>query len=134
MKKSISLLVYLLMVVCPLSAQTECERLFEPIAETIRKNNVVAFSEYFADAVACDILSEEQMYSKEQVCQIVKKLAATEGDVRSFTIKHCSGKELLKYAIGNLTTVNGARYRITMFVNVDEGKVKIQQLRIEKQP
>ena len=131
MKRNVNLLVCLLIVLSPLSAQTDCNRLFEPVAETIRKTDALAFSEYFAETVACSILGEEQTCSREQARQIVRKFFVAEGDIRSFTIRHCSGKELLKYAIGNLTTANGTRYRLTMYARVDEGKVRVQQLRIE---
>jgi hypothetical protein len=133
MKKIINLLVYLLLLVIPLPAQTDCNRLFAPIVETLRTTDVVAFSGYLAEAVECTILGEEQMYSKEQARQIIRNFFTVNGEVRSYTIKHCSGKEYLKYAIGNLTTTNGSIFRITLFVNVDDGnKPKVQQLRIEK--
>jgi len=134
MKKTINLLVCLLLLTVPLSAQTDCDRLFAPIAETLRKTDVVAFSNYFAEAVECTILGEGQTYSKEQARQVIRNFFTVNGEVRSYTIKHCSGKEYLKYAIGNLTTTNGTVYRVTLFASVNDGnKPKIRQLRIEKQ-
>ena len=133
MKRMISLLACMLTVLLLLPAQTDCNRLFEPIAETIKKADVFAFSEYFAETVTCNISGEEQSCSKDQARQIIRKFFAAEGDVRSFTIRHCSGKEQLKYAIGNLTTAAGAHFRLTMYARIDEGKAKISQLRIEKQ-
>jgi len=132
MKKIVSLFAYLFIAVIPLSAQDDCKRLFEPVTEAIRKTDVLAFLEYFAETVACDILGEEQKYSKGQARQAIQKFFTDNSDVRSFTIRHCSGKELLKYAIGNLTTVNGSRYRLTIFASVDNGKLKVQQLRITR--
>ncbi|MDR0296083.1 MAG: DUF4783 domain-containing protein [Prevotellaceae bacterium] len=133
MKKIINLSVYLLMLAFPLLAETDCKRLFVPLAETIRKTDIPAFSEYFDVTVICDILGEEQQYNKGQVRQVIQKFFAAEGDVRSFTIKHCSGKERLKYAIGNLTTVNGSRYRLTIFASIDGDELKVQQLRIVRE-
>ena len=132
MKTIINLLAYLFLALLPLSAQDDCKRLFEPVAETIRKTDALALSEYFDASVACDILGEEQKRTKEQTRQIIQKLFTDNGDVRSFTIRHCSGKELLKYAVGNLTTANGSRYRLTMYANIDNGKIKINQLRIAR--
>jgi len=121
------------MVVLPLSAQDDCKRLFEPLADAIRKTDIPVFSEYLAETVACDILGEEQKYSKGQARQIIQKFFTDNSDVRSFTVRHCSGKELLKYAIGNLTTVNNSRYRLTIFASVDNDKLKVQQLRITRE-
>ncbi len=120
-------------VVIPAVAQVPCEVLFEPVAETIRKTNADAFADYFAEAIECDILGEEQVYSKGQSRQIIRNLFKSDGNVKYFTIKHCSGKEYLKYAIGTVTTFTDAHYRLTMFAIVNNGKPVIQQLRVEKQ-
>ncbi|MCL2097183.1 MAG: DUF4783 domain-containing protein [Bacteroidales bacterium] len=129
--KKLTNLILCLLLFAPLPAQTDCKPLFEPIAETLRKTDFAAFSDYFAKAIECNILGEEQTYSKEQALQVIRNFFNVNGEVRSYTIKHCSGKEYLKYAIGNLTTTNGSTYRITLFVSLDEGnKPKIQQLRI----
>lgn len=132
--KRICLLVYLLSwLSVPAAGQLSCEKLFEPVAEAIRKTDAKAFSDYFAAAIECEIMGEEQIYSKEQAAQIVKNLFKSDGDVKYFVIKHCSGKEYLKYAIGSVTTVKGGHYRVTMFATATGDKVEIQQLRIEKQ-
>jgi len=115
------------------ATQTSCEKIFEPIAETIRKADADAFSAFFSEAVECDIMGVEQIYSKDQAKQIISNLFQSFGGVKHFTIRHCSGKESLKYAIGNITTAAGVHYRMTMFVNVDNNKTIVRQLRVEKQ-
>jgi hypothetical protein len=70
------------------------------------------------------------MYTKVQATQIVKDFFMRT-PVKQLSIKHCSGKQYLKYAIGYFTSVQGAPFRITIFVNTKD--TKIQQLKIEKQ-
>lgn len=121
---------------CPvaLTAQANCEKLFEPVTEAIREANADTLANYFSETVTCDIAGVEQTYNKGKAKQVVGEFFQSAGTVKTFTIRHCSGKESLKYAIGNATTAAGLQYRITIFANVDAGKILVRQLRIEQQP
>jgi hypothetical protein len=112
--------------------QISCEKLFEPVIKTMRANDAEGFSAYFAEVVEFDILGEERMYSKKQALQIIKDLFARL-PVKYISLKHCSGKEYLKYATGTVTDTYGSHYRITIFVNTSGDKLSLQQFRVEKQ-
>jgi hypothetical protein len=130
--------VWGLFLIFPLIAMAEtpqlsCEKLFEPIIQTLRDNNAEDFSNYFAEAVEFDIFGENKIYSKVQAKQVIKAFFARR-IVKQFTLKHCGGKEYLKYAIATITDTEGLLYRVTIFIRIENNKnVVIPEIRMEKQ-
>jgi hypothetical protein len=113
--------------------QIPCENLFDPIIKVLKDNNAEAFSKYFADAVEFDILGENKIYSNVQAEQVVKTFL-TRKSIKQIILKHCSGKEYLKYAVTEITDAEDVSYRATVFIRVEnEGNAVIQELRLEKE-
>ena len=51
---------------------------------------------------------------------------------KSFVIAYRSGKPPMKYAIGNLNA-GGSKFRVTLFVKIQDDGNFIQKLRVEKE-
>ena len=70
------------------------------------------------------------MYSKAQAALVLKPFFEQHAP-KSFSFKHRSDRQAVKYAVGVLHTRDGGAFRVTVFVK-DDGGLKVQQLRIEK--
>ena len=113
--------------------RTSCEKLFDPIIQTLRDNNAEDFSKYFAEAIEIDFFGKNTIYSKVQAGQVIKDFF-TRKSIRQITLKHCSGKEYLKYAVISITDMEGLPYRATIFMRIENnGNGLIQEIRLEKQ-
>jgi hypothetical protein len=130
--------ILFLFFLCPLMATAEgsqvlCEKLFDPIVKTLQHSDAESFSTYFPDVISFNIFGEQQMYGKVQATQIMKDLF-DRITVKRIVLKHCSGKELLKYAVGELTDAAGLHYRITIFIHIGaKDEITVQQFKIKKQ-
>jgi hypothetical protein len=133
MKKMLGLFLIFPLIAIAETPLSSCEKLFEPIIQTLKNNNVEDFSKYFAEAVEFDILGEVKIYSKVQAQQVIKSFFARRLATQ-ITLKHCSGKEYLKYAVITITDWEGLVYRITIFLRIENnGHTAIQEIRMEKQ-
>jgi hypothetical protein len=113
--------------------QPSCEKLFEPIIQTLKDNDAAAFSQWFAKVIEFDIFDEVKTYSKEQAAQIAKNFFSHMA-VKRIILKHCSGKEYLKYAVTEITDAEDLLYRATIFIRIEhDGNVVIQEIRLEKE-
>jgi hypothetical protein len=130
--------IFWLFLIFPLIAiaetpQTSCEKLFEPIIKILRENNGDDFAEYFADAVEFDIFGESKIYSKVQAKQVIRTFFVR-NSVKQIILKHCSGKEYLKYAVTEITDSEGLQYRAAIFMRIeDNGNAVIQEIQLEKE-
>ncbi|MDR0668265.1 MAG: DUF4783 domain-containing protein [Prevotellaceae bacterium] len=104
--------------------------LFDQIAKQLAAGDVEALSESFSTTVELDLLGDEGMYSKAQATLVLKQFFERYTP-KTFSFKHCSDKQSVKYAVGVLHTRDGTTFRVTVFVKED-GDLKMQQLRIEK--
>lgn len=103
--------------------------LFEDIAGAIRSGDVHAISKYFGSNVDLTIVNQEEMYSKAQAEQLLRDFFSKNNPV-SFIIIHTGvSKEGSKYAIGTLTTSQGAVYRTYFYIKQNGGASYIQELR-----
>ena len=113
--------------------QIPCENLFDPIIKVLKDNDAEAFSKYFADAVEFDVMGENKIYSNVQAEQVVKTFL-TRKSVKQIILKHCSGKEYLKYAVAEITDTEDVSYRVTIFIRIEnDGNAVIQEVRLEKE-
>lgn len=115
------------MVLLPVMGQTVPDELIEAIG----KGDENRMSAYFHQSLEMTILEEDYKASKNQATRIMenffKKHTPTE-----FKVSFEGTKEQSKYAIGTLTTKDGA-YRVNMFFLNKEGNRLIYYLSIEKE-
>ncbi len=111
--------------------QMEGQTVPAELAEAIGKGNANRMATYFHQSLEMTILEEDYKVSKIQATRIMenffKKHATTE-----FKVSFEGTKEQSKYAIGTLTTKDGA-FRVNMFFMNKEGSRLIYYLSIEKE-
>lgn len=103
----------------------------DDLVASLRTGNAAALSEYFNQNIELFVLDQDDVYSRAQAQQIISNFFE-QYKATGFSIIHQSGKEDMKYAIGNLSTNRGS-FRVSFLVKDDGGKPVIHQLRIEKQ-
>lgn len=101
------------------------------IFDSMKVGNATELSKHFYSSVELVILDKEEIYSKQQAEQILKRFFAS-NKVTGFTILHQGGRDGAKYAIGNLVTANKS-FRVYFLVKDTDGKPLIHQLRIEEE-
>jgi len=105
--------------------------LYEDVSSAIRSGNSKQIASYFGSTVDLTILSQEEVYSKTQA-ELVLRDFFSKNPPKSFSILHKgSSKEGTLYAIGNMTTTNGAVFRTSFFLRKADDKYLIQELRFE---
>ena len=132
MKKILYILCFswvFLLFTFPLQAQTE--KLPEDIVLSFKAGNAAELSKFFHDNVELIILEKEDVYSRSQAEQIIRKFFS-EHKPESFKIIFDSGKENSRYAIGSLETP-GKTYRVYFLMKKKEGSPYIHQLMIEEE-
>ncbi|MCL2726806.1 MAG: DUF4783 domain-containing protein [Bacteroidales bacterium] len=130
--KFTSLLLFLLLsLLPPASAQTRqsTSETFSLIEKALKTGDVDAFSQWFSDNLDLDILDASNIYSKNQAKQILKKFF-DKYTPKNFTLIHQSGNGRVYYGIGRLIA-GGENFRVTIFVQDNDKKLQIQQVRIE---
>jgi len=124
---------FLLLLTCfalyTFSAQAQND-VADRIAMLLKSGNTTELSVYLMPNVDLTVLNTDDLYSKAQATQIIKKFF-DENPPRNFVIKH-QGKSKLDdhYRIGTLTTSKG-EYRVTYFLKNTNNSFLIKQLRIE---
>jgi hypothetical protein len=132
MKKFLGLFLIFPLMAMAETPQASCEKLFEPVIKTLKDNDAEALSKYFAEVIEFDIFGENKIYSKVQAEQVVKNFFMQKS-IKHIVLKHCSGKEYLKYAVITITKLE-VQYRVTIFVRIENnGHAAIQEIRMEKQ-
>ncbi len=130
--KKMALLLLASCITCLLGAQSTGKVAFDAIEKLLKTGDAPALSAYFPDTIECDLLGEEGVYSKAQAAMIVKRFFEKHVP-KSFSFKHSSDKQAVKYAIGILQTQANDKYRVTIFMKMENDTAKIHQLRIEKE-
>jgi hypothetical protein len=132
MKKH-NLLLLIACVACTAAAQpADNKASFEAIETCVRVGDAAALSAWFPNTVECNLLGEENTYSKAQATIVLKKFFENYPPAK-FAFKHSSDKQTVKYAIGILQTKNKDNLRVTILIKEENKELKIQQLRIEKE-
>lgn len=128
--KLIQLLVIVLCLLLPQKASSiAVEKIPDGIILAMKAGNAAELAKYFNDHIELIILKEEDVYSKSQAEQIMKKFFAEHKAV-GFKIIFEGGKSNSRYAIGNLTTQKGS-FRVYFLFKGSGNDALIHQLRIE---
>ncbi|MDR1054941.1 MAG: DUF4783 domain-containing protein [Prevotellaceae bacterium] len=106
------------------------QKVFDGVANAVKKGQHSELSAYFAPSIECDILGKEDVYSKAQAIQVMRNFFS-KYKAKNFVTLHKSGKGQVKYIIGSYTTTAGENYRMTFFVKQDNDNFLVQQIRIE---
>lgn len=103
------------------------------ITRAIGNGDIAALGQFFDKTVEIAIIDEEDVYSKAQAIEVLKKFFASHSP-SSFSQVHSGtskGNEA-EYCIGNLVA-GGASYRVYIYVKSVNGQKLIQELRIDKE-
>jgi hypothetical protein len=103
----------------------------EAVILAFRAGNAEELSKHFYNNIELILLENEDVYSKVQAEQILKKFFADHRP-SAFNIIHEGGKETSRYAIGSLTTSSG-NFRVSFLIKNQDGTLLIHQLRIEEE-
>lgn len=115
------------MLLLPVVAQTVPTEL----AEAIGKGDASIMSVYFHQSLEMTILDKDYDASKNQATRIMESFFKSHPPT-GFKVSFEGTKEQSKYAIGDLTTKNGA-FRINLFFLTMDGSRLIYYLSIEKE-
>lgn len=100
------------------------------IINAFKEGNASAISASFDQTVEITFLSQNNSYSKSKAQKVLQDFFAA-NTVRDFKVLHKSDSGGSAYFIGNLITSNG-NFRVTVYAKEKNGKILIQELRIEK--
>lgn len=100
------------------------------IINAFKEGNASAISASFDQTVEITFLSQNNSYSKTKAQKVLQDFFAA-NTVRDFKVLHKSDSGGSAYFIGNLITSNG-NFRVTVYAKEKNGKILIQELRIEK--
>ena len=130
MKKITQLIAFFCIIsVFPLSGQTET--MPEGIVLSIKAGNAEELVRHFHNNVELIFLEKEDVYSRSQAEQIIRKFFL-EHKPKTFKIIFEGGKENSRYAIGSLTT-SETTFRVYILIKKQDGIPLIHQLRIEEE-
>jgi hypothetical protein len=115
----------------PYTISAQADKVPEGIVLSFKAGNAAELSKYVHDNVELIILDNEDVYSRSQAEQILRKFF-TEHKPKAFRIIFEGGKENSRYAIGNLQT-NKGEYRVYFLMKKQDGSPYIHQLRIEEE-
>lgn len=125
-------LVLLFQLICFVPAlQAQPGTFSEAIVLAFRAGNAEELTKHFYNNIELIILEKEDVYSKTQAEQILRKFF-TDHRPSSFNIIHEGGKETSRYAIGSLSTSSG-NFRVSFLIKNQDGTPLIHQLRIEEE-
>ena len=100
------------------------------ISAAIRSGNPGSISKYFIENIDLKVISQEDVYSRQQAEMILKDFFAKH-PVKSYTVAHKSeSKNGSQYVIGTLETTNG-KFRVYFLTKTTGSETLIQQFRIE---
>lgn len=132
MKKVLYILVCTCLLTVPVLSQNAQEsKIPEGIVLSFRAGNAGELAKFFHNNVELIILEQEDVYSRSQAEQIIRKFFS-EHTPESFRIIFEGGKENSRYAIGSLRT-GDMMYRVYVLLKNQEGDPFIHQLRIEEE-
>ena len=127
MYRLITIFLLKVMILLPVVGQTVPVEL----AEAIGKGDASRMAGYFHQSLEMNILDEDYEASKNQATRILENFFKKHPPT-DFEVSFEGTKEQSKYAIGSLTTKDGA-FRINMFFLNKQGNRLIYYLSIEKE-
>nr|WP_321453006.1 DUF4783 domain-containing protein [uncultured Carboxylicivirga sp.] len=113
-----------------INAQTD-NSISESVVNAIKKGDSETLSDNFYGNIEIVLPSKTGVYSKNQA-EMVMKDFFNEYPVDSFKIIHKGKKENASFAIGNYAS-SDHHFRFTFLTKIQNSKLLIHQLRIEKQ-
>ena len=132
MKKILYILGFVWIFLFPaVSLNARTEKVPDGVVLSFKAGNAEELSKFFHTNVELIILEDEDVYSRSQAEQIIRKFF-TEHKPEAFKIIFEGGKENSRYAIGSLTTT-GKTYRVYILMKNQDGSPFIHQLRIEEE-
>ncbi len=123
-------ILFILISLVPVIGSAQ-EKVPEGVPLAFRAGNAEALAEFFNEDIELVILEEEDVYSRKQAEQIMRKFF-TNHRPSAFKIIFEGGKETSRYAIGSLKTENGV-FRIYLLIKKQDNQPLIHQLRIEEE-
>jgi len=115
----------------PALSSAQADKLPEDIVLSFEAGNAAELAKHFHSNVELIILEEEDVYSRSQAEQIIRKFFS-EHKPSAFRVIFEGGKENSRYAIGSLAT-SSTRYRVYILMKKQENTPLIHQLRIEQE-
>ena len=128
MKKILQLIAFFVLPMLTMAGQAD--KLPDGMLLSFRAGNAEELAKHFYNNIELIILEEEDVYSRSQAEQIVRKFFLDHKPT-GFKIIHQGGMESSRYAIGSLTTA-GTTYRVYILIKKQDGEPLIHQLRIEE--
>lgn len=122
-----------LLMVFPLVAKADISQtnqdVFIPIGKYIKSGDSESLAAWFAPSIELDLLGKVSECSRAQAVRILHDFFH-EYTPKSFYVLHKSGRAPMKYAIAHLDA-GGDKFRISIFVKIEDDGNYIQQIRIE---
>ncbi len=132
MKRIVYILGFAVVLLLSLGTlQAQPEKVPEGIVLSFKAGNAAELSKFFHDNVELIILEKEDVYSRSQAEQIIRKFFS-EHKPQNFKIIHNGGMDNSRYAICSLETP-GKTYRVYFLMKKQDGSPFIHQLRIEEE-
>jgi hypothetical protein len=132
MKKILYIGGLVLAILIPvLTLNAQANKIPENIVLSFKGGNAAELAKFFHSNVELIILKNEDVYSRTQAEQIIRKFFLEHKPI-SFKIIHEGGSENSRYAIGSLKTAEQS-YRIYILMKKQEESPLIHQLRIEEE-
>jgi len=104
---------------------------FDNISSAFRAGDARQLAAYFGPTIDLTLMEREEVYSKGQA-EIMLKDFFTKNPPKAFQLVHKgSSQEGTQYGIGQLTSNNGKEFRITFNTRNTNGKIILNELRIE---
>jgi hypothetical protein len=120
----------ILLLVVSISSVAFMPDVIDGIATAIRSGNPGNISKYFIENIDLKVISQEDVYSKQQATMILKDFFAKH-PIKTYTVAHKSEpKNGSQYVIGELDTTNG-KFRVYFLIKTTGSETLIQQYRIE---
>jgi len=113
----------------PVLSYAQTDKLPADIVLSFETGNAAELAKHFHTNVELIILEEEDVYSRSQAEQIIRKFFSKH---KPSAFKVIFEGEKGRYAIGNLDT-SQARYRVYILMKKQDNKPLIHQLRIEEE-
>lgn len=103
------------------------------ITKALSNGDAESLGQYFDSYVEISVLDNEDIYDKPDAINVVQEFFQTE-QPKGFSQVHngTSKGQDSQYCIGNLNTASNT-YRVYIFMSVNEGQVRIKELRIDSQ-
>ncbi len=130
MKKILYIFSWIILMF-PVLSYAQTDKLPADIVLSFEAGNAAELAKHFHTNVELIILEEEDVYSRSQAEQIIRKFFS-EHKPSAFKVIFEGGKENSRYAIGSLDT-SKARYRVYILMKKQDNTPLIHQLRIEEE-